>query len=127
MAIKGQINLADVATNPLRVRPPEGQGFAVMKANSNGPLDRFVMSYRGHHFRIENPNAPAASNEWELWDVLADGTYGFHPKKGLNRVLKYLNPASILGDDLGLVNVGLNRARQSQHTLLGSWSQESDL
>jgi len=115
----GQLNLPDVAFNPFRVKPPEGQMMAVVRANKNGELDDIIASVSGWHFRHQEKNFNASLvDEWEKWEFLPD----FDPETGLRPHTPPTNVEMGMWEaEFGVIAVGFLKAIHIPHLRYMKW------
>lgn len=111
-----ELTLPDKPANPLRVKPPEGEMMAVMRAN--GPLDRIVASVTGWHFRNEEPGF-VPTNEWEGWDLLPDiDPAGVRPQ--------FTPPQKSMPEaEFGIIVVGFLRSLYTPHMRYTKWELQA--
>lgn len=109
---EGQIVLPDKAANPLRIKPPEGQMMAIMRGNKDGPLDKFVASVSGWHFKCQEDGF-VSKNEWDKWKLVEDfDTNG-------NRI--YTSNPNMPEAEFGIIFVGFLKAFHIPHIRYVKW------
>jgi len=114
----GQIVLPDIAINPFRIRPPEGQMMSIMKGNRDGELDTIVASLRGlgYHFRYQEREFKP--EDWEIvdrWDLLPDKGTSYTQPTGVDR--------GLLDHQFGVFLVGLGKALFIPEIHYSKWEQ----
>lgn len=105
---QGQIVLPDKATNPLRLKPPEGQMMAVVKGNKDGELNKFVASISGWHFKCQEKGL-AFADEWEKWELVPDVGSSYKPNPNMPEA------------KFGIIFVGFLRALHIPHLRYTKW------
>ena len=110
----GQLKLPDVAINPFRTKPPEGQMMAVLKSNRDGALDTIIASVSGWHFRHQETGY-VIGDEWEKWELLPD----IDPLTGV----RVYTPTqqSMPEAEFGVIVVGFLRALYIPHIRYSKW------
>ena len=116
MAETKTLVLDDAATNPFRIKPPEGQMLAIVKGNKDGELYRIIESITGWHFRYQefDPNPDYFPGpEVDKWELLPD----FKAKRRI-----YTPPQKgMLEAEFGIINAGFGKALFIPHTHYTKW------